>query len=253
MDYRAQLYERYHTGFRGEPLVFNSKEALRWGRCYRRHMRGWLPGDHTAKILDAACGDGKFLYFLLSEGYGRVEGVDISPEQVTVARQASLQVAQDDVFHYLSGKHEEYSIIIAMDLLEHFEKEAIIPFFEACHAALIPGGRLIIQTPNAASPFFGAVRYGDPTHQHCLTPRLLGQLLRMAGFGNYEARDMRPVARGVVSYLRIAIWLVIRRGLWLWDLAETGCSDGVYTRVFLASAERPLQCQDKDNAKRGTT
>lgn len=61
----------------------------------------------------------------------------------------------------------------------------------------------------------------------------------MAGFGDFEVRACGPVVHGAVSLIRRLLWIVIRAGLALWNLAETGSrGSGVYTRVFLARAMR---------------
>ena len=112
-------------------------------------------------------------------------------------------------------------------------------FLDLCRTRLRPNGRLILQTPNASSPFFGDVRYGDFTHEVGFTPRNLTQLTTRAGFSAIESRETGPVPWGysVKSTLRYLLWQVFRRMFCLIELAERGgCGDRIYTRVFLLSA-----------------
>ena len=107
--------------------------------------------------------------------------------------------------------------------------------------ALRPGGRLILQTPNAESPMVGAVAYGDFTHEWFFTPASLADLLRLSGFEQYEARPSAPYAHGLKSAVRRILWNGVRAGLALWNLVEVGHrSSGIYTRVFVATAVKPL-------------
>jgi SAM-dependent methyltransferase len=142
-----------------------------------------------------------------------------------------------DLLAFLRARPQRFDLLTGLDIVEHFTKDEVLEFLDACRGALRPGGRLVLQTPNGESPFGGAVRYGDFTHETCFTPALLAQLLELTGFTAVECRECHPVARGVVSLLRIALWRVIRQLLRLWNLAETGSAgSGVLTRVFLASA-----------------
>ncbi len=241
-DYRARIYERYASRFQSASETFDVGAARRWGRSYRHYLRGWLPADPDAPILDVACGGGRLLQFFRDGGYRDVHGVDVSPEQVALARQVTHNVVQADVLDYLAGQPARFDLITGLDIVEHFGKGETLRFLDLCYAALRPGGRLVLQTPNAESPWGTHHRYNDLTHELGFNPNALSRLLAMVGFETIEAREMGPVPFGYSfnSTLRWFVWQAIRAGLKVWNLAETGdAGSGVFTRVFLISAKRP--------------
>jgi SAM-dependent methyltransferase len=200
-----------------------------------------MPEDKNAEIVDLACGGGKLLFFFKRHNYMNFKGVDISPEQVTIARQVSQYVFETNVLDYLTSHPGTFDLITGLDIIEHFDKDEVFRFLDRCFAALKPGGRIILQTPNAESPWVMATRFGDITHEVCFTPDVLSRLLIMSGFSNVEKREQGPVPLGysIKSTIRFVLWRVIRRLLIVWNLAETGGSgSGVFTRVFLVTGIR---------------
>lgn len=240
-DYRVRIYERYASRFQSAPKTFDAEAARRWGRAYRHYLRGWLPREKIARILDIACGGGKLLQFFIDAGYDDVHGVDISPEQVALARQVTPNVVQADVLKYLTDQKDKFDLITGLDIVEHFRKDEVLHFLDLCYAALKPGGRLVLQTPNAESPWGTHLRYGDFTHELGFNPNALTRLLALVGFETIEARELGPVPVGysAASTLRWLVWQAIRAGLKVWNVAETGdAGSGVFTRVFLVGAMR---------------
>lgn len=241
-DYRQRVYAEYATNFQDAPDVFDEEGSRRWGKAYRSYLRGWLPENKDADIVDLACGGGKLLHLFQMTGYRRVCGVDISPDQISRARQVTEQVILGDAIDFLEKQRNRFDLIVGLDIVEHFHKPEVLRFLDCCHDALKPRGRLVLQTPNAESPWGSTHRYNDLTHEVCFNPNALSRLLKLAGFSNIEAREAGPVLRGgsLVSTARYALWQTIRAGLTLWNLAETGSrGSGVFTRVFLISGMKP--------------
>jgi len=237
-DYRDTLYGRYVSGFQQRPDVPATPAATaRQFRIQAYHLRDWLPAALDANILDAGCGAGELLAFFQHRGYANIQGVDVSPEQVELCRRVTPRVAQGDVLEYLAATEGQFDLISAMDLVEHLSKDELLRFLTACRRALKPGGRIIIQTPNPGSPFFGEIRYGDLTHEQALTPKLLERLLALHGFGDVSCREAGPVpvsgAKGLVRWILWQVICTVRRA---YDLVECGGSHGIYTRVYLCSA-----------------
>lgn len=240
-EYRARIYERYATNFQDAPKDFDPGAAWNWGRAYRYYLRDWLPENKESSVLDVACGGGKLLYFFSRMGFANVTGVDISPEQVQLAKQVTPDVREANVLDYLEANPESFDLITGLDIVEHFHKMEVLRFLDACFAALKPGGRLILQTPNADSPWGTIHRYNDFTHEVGFNPNALSRLLNLCGFTNIRAREQGPVPLGhsIASTIRYLIWQSIRVGMKVWNLAETGgAGSGVFTRVFLISGEK---------------
>jgi len=240
-EYRSRIYADYATRFQDAKEVFDQVGSRRWGKAYDYYLRNWLPEDKGAAIVDLACGGGKFLHFLQERRYHCLKGVDISPEQVRLARQIIPEVQESNVLDFLVGRRDCYDVISGLDIIEHFQKEEALRFLDGCYSALKPKGRLILQTPNADSPWGGAIRYGDFTHEVCFTPDSIIRLMQLCGFRDIEVREQGPVPWGysAKSTARFALWQAIRLGLKLWNIVETGHSGGgIFSRVFLASGCR---------------
>ena len=238
-DYRTRIYKEYASRMQNASLVFDKAGAVRWGQAYVTFLKGWLPERKDAAILEVGCGGGRLLYFLKSKGYNNLQGVDISPQQVALARQVSENVVEADAITFLESHRERHDLIIGLDIVEHFQKDEVLRFLDACYNALRPSGRLLLQTPNADSPFGMMCRYGDFTHEIGLNANSLEHLLRLTGFANIEARETGPVIHGTVSFVRYLIWKFIRVILAGWNLVETGNKgSNLFTRVFLISANK---------------
>jgi 2-polyprenyl-3-methyl-5-hydroxy-6-metoxy-1,4-benzoquinol methylase len=240
-DYRSRIYADYATRFQDAKEVFDRAGSRRWGKAYDYYFRGWLPEDKGASIIDLACGGGKLLYFLRDRGYHQLQGVDISPEQVRLARQVIPEVVELDILDFLVEHRDRFDVILGLDIIEHFQKDEALRFLDGCCSALKPGGRLILQTPNGGSPWGGGIRYGDFTHEVCFTPDSITRLMQLSGFRNIEVREQGPIPWGysAMSTARFLSWQAIRLGLKLWDVVETGNTrSGIFSRVFLASGCR---------------
>ncbi len=239
-DYRDRVYEKYASQFKDESTQFDATAADRWARPYASYLSDWLPQEKSAAILDLGCGNGRLLHFFRRQRYTRLSGVDISAEQVALARQVTSDIEQGDVLSFLESHPGQYDLITALDLIEHLDKDESLRFLDGCFQALRPGGRLILQTPNGDSPFVNTIRYGDFTHEQCFTPDILRKLMGLCGFTGFDAREQPPVPYGAKSALRSLLWKLIRAKLIFLNLVETGSpGSGVWTRVFLASAVRP--------------
>ena len=221
---------------------FDHAAADRWEPCLRYYLRGWLPPSRDAKIVDLGCGDGTVLYLLGKLGYRRLAGVDLSRSRSALARQVVDDVETQDVIAYLQREGEPADLILALDLIEHLPRQATSEFLELLVQHLRPAGRVVLRTPNGLSPFFGQVRYDDPTHEQCFTPASLEAWLAGAGLSRIEWRESDPVPRGysVRSSLRHYCWRVARLGFVAMNLIETGSAGaGLWSRVFYASAVKP--------------
>ncbi len=238
VNYRDRLYANYGHHFQDASKTFDHQAAHRWGRARSYHLRNWLPEEKSSRIVDLACGGGKLLHFFVEQGYKNVEGVDISPDQVALSRQVVSEVTEGHVIEFLESNPDQFDLITGFDIIEHFFKDEVLQFLEAAYSALRPNGRLILQTPNAESPWGAQHRYNDFTHEIGFNPNALGRLLRVVGFSAVEPRECGPVPLGnsIFSGIRFTLWQGIRLGLMAYNLIETGNpGDKVFTRVFLIS------------------
>ena len=235
MSFRDELYASYTL----HPSHATTADTAVYDRVYARYLRGWLPPDPAAPVADLGCGDGKLLAFLASQGFREVVGVDRSPVQVERSRRLApaADVSLGDAGDLLRGRSGHFGAIFCIDVLEHLTRDELLATLASIRGALRPGGALIAQIPNADSPFHGAIRYGDLTHELAFTPEVLRHLFAATGFERCDFRECGPVAKDWKGALRLGLWRLLRRGLQLWNTVETGApGSGVYTRVMLARA-----------------
>jgi 2-polyprenyl-3-methyl-5-hydroxy-6-metoxy-1,4-benzoquinol methylase len=213
---RDRLYEAYASHHAGH--VQSDAAAL----IYRRDIRPALPPPQAGPVIDIGCGQGELVRLLLIDGYDAC-GIDVSPEQVVLARAAGLdRVQEGDYREILAGRAGEIAVVTATDLLEHLDKGEVLETFDQVAAALVPGGAFVARVPNAASPFSGRIQYGDFTHESVFTARSVGQLAVAAGFSSVTVLACPPVVHGVISAARAALWKPISAMYKVALAAETG-------------------------------
>lgn len=207
----------------------------------RRLIRAHFPADRGAAVLDLGCGHGTLVYLARRAGYRNVSGVDVSPDQVAEARRLGIEgVSQGDLVDTLAAlPADSQDLIVAFDVIEHFTRDELLPLVDEVLRTLAPGGRWIIHTPNAESPFFGRIRYGDITHELAFTTSSLSQLLLASGFRAAAFFEDTPVVHGPRSAARYVAWKAARALLRLYLAAETGSTgSGVLTQNLLAVARK---------------
>ena len=242
MTANSGLYRRY-TSTAVLPEGTDAGALLAWSRGYfAAHVAPWLPGARDAAIAEVGCGWGRYLAALAETGYTRCEGVDLSEEQVAYARDTLKlrNVTCGDAATWLASRPARFDCILALDLLEHLETEALTALAHAVHDALRPGGRLIVHVPNALAPL-SPIRYDDLTHLRAFTVRSLAQLFRVAGLVPHAFRETRAHGRGPAGTVRRLLWAGALRPLVRgWMLVANGdAMGGIYTANLLAVAERP--------------
>lgn len=218
LDYRRRLYESYASGFAGDGT------QSRAGRTLRAEVLRHVPADREARILDLGCGQGELLGLLREGGYRHLTGVDISEEQLVLARRRGVGeiVEQGDLEPWLAERPAAFDVVIAVDVLEHFDKPEVLTLLDAAAAALAPAGTLIVRVPNATGPYAGRLRYGDFTHGLAFTEHSLRQVLAAVGFTEVKTHDTRPAAHGAASAVRLMLWWVLSALRRLALAVETG-------------------------------
>ena len=115
---------------------------------------GLVAGQH---VLEIGTGWGGFALYAAGELGCRVTSVTISREQHALAtervRAAGLADRVDIQLRYYRDITGTYDAIVSIEMLEAVGAEYFSTFFEVCDAALVPGGRLSLQSitfPDAA-------------------------------------------------------------------------------------------------------
>lgn len=231
--FRSRLYGAYasqHAGYGGRATAL----------IYRRDIRPALPPPGKGPVLDLGCGQGELVRLLTADGYS-ADGIDISPEQVALARAAGTdRVHLGDYRDTLPAQPGHYAAITATDLLEHLTKPEVLTTFDHVAGALAAGGVFVARVPNAVSPLSGYTRYGDFTHETSFTAHSVRQLAAAAGFGSVTVLPCPPIAHGFLSAARVAVWKPVSACFRIALAAETGVLRGhVVTQNLTFVAWKP--------------
>ncbi|MFJ5921586.1 class I SAM-dependent methyltransferase [Kitasatospora sp. NPDC092948] len=113
-----------------------------------RALLGDLSG---ARVLDVACGFGRYTRLAMEAGAARAEGVDVSAEMVALARQEEERSPTGAVYH----RHDAtalpvlgvFDVAVAVWLFNYAEDPGrMADMFRGIRANLAPGGRLVAVT-----------------------------------------------------------------------------------------------------------
>jgi len=131
-------------------------------------------------ILEIGFGEGRFLDWAKRSGH-TAEGVEILPEMVDHARTRGHVVHLGPV-HQLEQAGPRFDLIVAFDVIEHLTLSEILDLLHSADRMLKDGGRIVIQFPNAGSPFSALYQTGDVTHRCALSLGLLQQICPTRGW-----------------------------------------------------------------------
>lgn len=143
-----------------------------------------------ASILDYGCGDGSFLTELKALGYSNIVGYDFDPQAREAARATGFAVP--DAPEELKV-HAPFDVITLNHVIEHLITPA--DDLNGLASMLVPGGRIILRTPNAHSILsrrFGASWRGweTPRHLHVYTPAAMHLLATKAASAGLELKRL---------------------------------------------------------------
>jgi O-antigen chain-terminating methyltransferase len=139
-----------------------------------------------APVLDVGCGRGELLGLLRDAGI-EARGVDANGDMVAFARGEGLDVEQADLLDALAGA-TGLGAVTALQVVEHLPPATLVRFLELAHAALEPGGLLVLETINPATPAALRHYFADLTHAQPLVVETLQLLVQHAGFHEVETR-----------------------------------------------------------------
>ncbi len=144
-----------------------------------------LPPLGILPALDIGCGRGEWLE-LLKDNHINGTGIDSNAEFIECCRELDLKAEEVDLFHFLSrAGDQKYNLITGFHLIEHIAPEKQLWFLDSMFRLLMPGGMVILETPNPENVTVGSCNfYIDPTHLRPVPPHLLHVLALQAGFAS---------------------------------------------------------------------
>lgn len=236
MGYRERLYNSYVSAHLGKDEL--EKRLSVRGPFMEAIVLTHFPAAKDSRIAELGCGYGALIHYARKLGYANIYGIDVSPEQVVASRQLGIPgVEQGDIRTTLKDTQEgSLDAVVTIDVIEHLTRDEVLEFVDDVYRVLRKGGCWITHQPNAVSPFFGRIRYGDMTHEMAYTAKSIRQLALSCGFSSVVCHEDEPVAHGLKSSIRRVIWRFLSRMLAVFLAVEAGATGEIFSQNFLAVA-----------------
>ena len=238
-DFRKDFYDKYNSTYKIHNSNFNEKSVRSlWKEYDYKYLPSIKMCPKDAAILELGCGRGFLLEYLKNYGYKNLKGIDISEEQIKISLAKGLDVKVANAIDYLEKNTSKFKMIFALDFVEHFYKQELIPLFQAIFDNLDDGGILVMHTPNGQSIISPRMVYGDLTHLTILAPDSAMQILRLVGFEKIQFFEALPVPKNVKGLARLALWKIIKLFFNFIRLVETGSMEKILTQNFIIIAQK---------------
>jgi len=179
------FYFQFEEKFRGDRDTII--ERLRAYDPFLKKISKIFP---AAKCIDLGCGRGEWLQLLAGYGF-KVSGVDLAPPMIEACKALELDVTEADAIQTLALlEADSHAIVSGFHIAEHLEFELLHELILQAHRVLLPGGILILETPNPENFRVASLNFHlDPTHKKPIPPQLLQFLADYCGFTkNYVFR-----------------------------------------------------------------
>ncbi len=154
------------------------------------------------RVLEIGFGNGSFLAWAKAQG-AQVAGTEIDAAMISQARAKGFE-AHPAALDALVATGARFDLVVAFDVFEHWDAEALIASLRHIAGLLDNGGLLVARFPNGHSPFGRVFQYGDITHRTVLSKSSIEQVANMTGFEVVRVDNARRVPA------RRDIWTVIK-------------------------------------------
>ncbi|MES2161686.1 MAG: methyltransferase domain-containing protein [Pseudomonadota bacterium] len=186
----AGFYRAFEDRYRGSRELI--KERL---RAYQPFIAPLAALQAPPAALDLGCGRGEWLELLGEQGF-RARGVDLDDGMLAACRERGLDVELGDAIACLRALPDQsLALVSAFHLVEHIPFELLQTLVAEARRVLLPGGLLVMETPNPENLVVGASSfYLDPTHLRPIPPQLLAFVAEFGGFGRHKVVRLQEEA-----------------------------------------------------------
>ncbi|MDR7375599.1 hypothetical protein J2X19_000257 [Rhodoferax ferrireducens] len=157
--------------FTSEQAAYYSAELRRCGLASSQHLH----------VLDIGFGNGTFLGWCRNKGW-QCDGVEINDRLITRASKHGY-ITKNNVSDFsFDSLQKPYDLITAFDVLEHIDRNSLVPFLSSLDKVCSPQTLLMLRFPNGDNPFSMPIQNGDVTHATAIGQMMLRQVAQLAGF-----------------------------------------------------------------------
>ena len=140
-------------------MMYEAEEKLWWYRILHekvlKEIQNRFLENKQIKILDAGCGTGGLMSFLIKHGYENIQGFDYSEDAVSFCKERNLDVQQTDITNFENKfAANSFDIIVNDDVVYQFDNSTITNIFHTFQSILKVDG-IIITNNNAFNVFYG--------------------------------------------------------------------------------------------------
>ena len=241
-NYRKTLYQNYYSTHSGKiDETVQLQHFNQQVRYFKREFERELPADKSIAILDVGCGTGSLIKAVNELGYENTKGIDLSEEQVAMARKFGVDnVEQADLHDFLAQSDAKFDVIFAVDLIEHLTKDELVEFLSNLKQGLIEGGKVVFRTPNMDTPLASVFAFADFTHEVFLNKSSATQLMQATGYKDVQVTEgIVFIENPVKEFIRKVGWSITKfcLKLQLFFTARTW-GDVLFTPNIVISAKK---------------
>jgi len=179
---------------------------------YDRLLSKYLETYKDKKVVEIACGSGIFMRYLRNRGFVETLGIDIADQNVDICISQGFKVIKADALKWLASQPtESVDVIVAIDFIEHIDKQAFVDFLDTVHSVLSPNGLFIARGPCGDSPFFGLNFYNDITHETVFTSTALRVTMLLCNMEVIELIDEYPANIITSRWWRVPLSQIARK------------------------------------------
>lgn len=182
-SYRDLLFSNYHKSHVSHLDTDDNELKLGWFAKYVElnyspFLQERSPSE--TQILEIGCNKGYLISALASLGFQKLKGIDLSPDDVAIAKRLvpKAELLCVNAESYLKQHANTYDVIVLKAVLEHINKESVLSFLTNIRNALKQDGAAIIDVPNMDWLLAQHERYMDFTHELGFTRESLSQVMR---------------------------------------------------------------------------
>lgn len=172
------FYKAFEDKYRGSRQEIKSRLSI-----YLPFVKPVLDEYPNEGAFDIGCGRGEWLELLTENGHA-AKGMDVDQGMLDKCIELGLNAELKDAVKSLKAMNDSsLAVVTAFHVVEHIPFERLKDLVKHAYRVLVPGGLLIMETPNSENISVGTTSfYLDPTHQNPIPKELLSFVYEYYGF-----------------------------------------------------------------------